>query len=560
MQFTELEALETLAVAQPLTAAGTEALIRPLPFARGQFRLATAIRDIAAVPWLLLVVLGVQAMESLQLIWSNTAFLDEATYIWAGRIELWHLANGMPVPPYPTYFSGAPVIYPPLAGLADIIGGLPAVRMLSLAFMLGATCTLWGSARRLFGQRAALCAVALFASIGSTQYLGSLATFDAMALFLLTLSAWLVIAARDRADSTWLLMAAVAALALANAAKYATALFDPVVIALAVLTSPDGRKTGIGRGGMILGCTIGAIGGLLALGGSDYVAGLQYTTLSRTPGDQSSLVVLDDSARWIGVVLAVAALAVAAAWRRDRNLTMITAVLAIAGVLAPLNQARIHTTVSLEKHVDFGAWFACIAAGYAIAAAIRIGHRRWARIAPVLLSSVAIIVSLGAVARAQAENFMLGWPNATQLSVEVGQLARAYPGIYLAENYDVPGYYLDDQLPWQDWVSTWYFRYRAPGTRACIGGSVTASIGESSATSTAATAYTEAIAHRYFAMIILNFGDTAALDHALANTIHRDGTYHIVAELSYATSNGHGQYTVWAPTLTPGNANRGSSC
>ncbi len=58
---------------------------------------------------------------------------------------------------------------------------------------------------------------------------------------------------------------------------------------------------------------------------------------------------------------------------------------------------------------------------------------------------------------------MLGWPNATQLSVEVGQLARAYPGIYLAENYDVPGYYLDDQLPWQDWVSTWYFRYRAPG-------------------------------------------------------------------------------------------------
>jgi putative flippase GtrA len=526
----------------------------------GQSRLSRAIRDIVAVPWALFAILGVQAILSLRLIWSNTAFLDEATYIWAGRIELWHLTDGIHVPAYATYFSGAPVIYPPLAGLADIIGGLPAARILSLAFMLSATCMLWGSARRLFGQRAALCAIALFVSIGSTQFLGSLATFDAMALFLLTLSTWLVIVAKDRADSTLLLMGAVVALALANAAKYATGLFDPVVIALAILTKSDGIKAGIGRGGLILGCALGVIAGMLAVGGSWYVAGLQSTTLSRTTGNQSPMFVLTDSARWIGIVVAVAVVAVTTSWWRDRNLTATTALLAAAGILAPLNQARIHTTVSLVKHVDFGAWFACIAAGYAIATLTRIGRTIWLRTIPVLAVSVAIISPLGSTGRMQAYSFIQAWPNATQVSTELRALTRTHPGIYLAEDYDVQGYYLENQVPWQAWVSTWYFLYRAPGTLACIGGSTSSSVGESSSASSAAAAYEDAVAHRYFALIILDFGDTASADNAITNAIRRYGTYHVIAELPYWDVHGKGQYTVWAPTATRERVSRGSSC
>ncbi|HEX4831411.1 MAG TPA: hypothetical protein VH478_10000, partial [Trebonia sp.] len=153
------------------------------------------------VPWPLLILLAVQAALSLRLIWANTAFLDEGTYVWAGRIELWNALRGTGVPDYATYFSGAPVIYPPLAGLADFLGGLTGTRLMSLGFMLGATTALWGTTRRLYGQRAALSAVALFVFIGSTQYLGALATYDAMALFLLTVSAWLVVVARDHDDS-----------------------------------------------------------------------------------------------------------------------------------------------------------------------------------------------------------------------------------------------------------------------------------------------------------------------------------------------------------------------
>jgi hypothetical protein len=514
----------------------------------------TTVREIVTVPWPLFVVLAVQATLSLRLIWANTAFLDEATYIWAGRIELWHLISGSPVPVYATYFSGSPAIYPPLAGFADMIGGVIAARLLSLAFMLGTTCFLWGSTRRLFGRRAALCAVAVFVSLGSTQFLGALATYDAMALFLLTLSVWLVVVAKDRTDSTLLIVGAVAALALANATKYATGLFDPVVVATAVLTSPRGLKAGIGRGGMIAACTVGLIAILLAIGGPEYIVGLQFTTLSRAAGGQSPGLILADSARWIGAAMAVAAVGIVVAWRRDKQKVVLISAFVVAGILVPFNQARIHTTVSLSKHVDFGAWFACIAAGYAIAALSRMGRRRWLNATIAAAVSVLILAPGGSAGRAQASGFTHAWPNSTDVAADLDRIVRTYPGVYLAEDYEVPGYYLENQVSWQDWESTWYFEYRAPGTTACTGGSATGAD-----SSRADEAYEEAVAHQYFALIILDFGDTSSLDIAIANAIHRDGTYHAVAVLPYQDGYGTGQYIVWARTALRGGG-RGSSC
>ena len=50
-------------------------------------------------------------------------------------------------------------------------------------------------------------------------------------------------------------------------------------------------------------------------------------------------------------------------------------VLSAAALLAPAGQAALHTTVGLQKHVVFGAWFAAIAAGYAMARLSRVvGH------------------------------------------------------------------------------------------------------------------------------------------------------------------------------------------
>ena len=116
--------------------------------------------------WPLLVVLATQSILTLRLVRSDTAFQDEALYLWAGHLEWANVLHGTPLPQFPAFFSGAPVIYPPLGALADSIGGLTGARILSLVFMLGATVALWATASRLFGRRAAFFAAALFAVLG----------------------------------------------------------------------------------------------------------------------------------------------------------------------------------------------------------------------------------------------------------------------------------------------------------------------------------------------------------------------------------------------------------
>ena len=100
----------------------------------------------------------VQAALSLRLIWSNTAFQDEALYLRAGHLEWARWLHGAPIPNFPAYFSGAPVLYPPMGALVDSVGGLTAARVLSLGLMLGVTSLLWATTARLYGQRAALLA------------------------------------------------------------------------------------------------------------------------------------------------------------------------------------------------------------------------------------------------------------------------------------------------------------------------------------------------------------------------------------------------------------------
>ena len=91
-----------------------------------QSRTAT-LRVPAALP--LLAVLVVQAVLSLRLVRADTAFQDEALYLWAGHLQWAHWLHGTPIPPFPAYFSGAPVLYPALAAVADNLGGLTAARV-----------------------------------------------------------------------------------------------------------------------------------------------------------------------------------------------------------------------------------------------------------------------------------------------------------------------------------------------------------------------------------------------------------------------------------------------
>ena len=336
------------------------------PTRRTGFALASKYQLLRS-PWPLPVILFAQAVLSARLFWSNTAFQDESLYLWAGHLELAHLMHGSTVPPFQTYFSGSPAIYPPLAALAASAGGLVAARLLSLAFMLTTTVLLYLTAKRLFSRGPALAAAALFAAFGMADQLGAFATYDAMALCLLALAAWLAVMARGRLTEP-LLIAAAISLALADATKYATVLWNPVVIALAVLAIPtEPRLKRCLNGVRLASYTLVLDAVAIHEGGPSYLRGIEFTTVNRQiVTGTSPLKILDIAWGWLALLVLLGFLGLLLLWLDNSRPNLLPIVLFAALLLAPAEQARISDITSLHKHVVFGAWFACMVAGYAI--------------------------------------------------------------------------------------------------------------------------------------------------------------------------------------------------
>jgi hypothetical protein len=390
----------------------------------------------------LVLVLTVQAALALRLVWSNTAFQDEAEYLWYGHMEWTHWLRGTPLPT--DYLSGSQVMYPPLGALADSAGGLAGARLLSLAFMLGATALCYATGSRLFSRRAGLIAAAMFAAVGPAADMGAWATYDPMAIFLTALAAWLAIrATRSRVPEIWIICAAIAMVA-ADATKWAAALWDPVIVALVVLTAPTGWSLAVARGARIVSYAVAlAAPGLFVLGGLVYVVEITGSTVQRGSGGgggtgTSVLSVLGTAAPLVAAVLVLALLAVVLAWReRVVRRTLICCALVVATVLAPAAQAYQHASVSIYKHVVFGAWFGAMAAGYALSKAELVNTRRGWRVG----LAAAIFASLLGLGQASA---LYGfWPDTAPM---IAALQRHLParGTILMEDGDqmVTYYYL----------------------------------------------------------------------------------------------------------------------
>ena len=473
----------------------------------------------------LIAVLVLQAAMSLRLIWSNSAFNDEALYLWAGRLELAHIMYGTPVPAFQTYFSGAPVIYPPLGALADRLGGLAAARMLSLAFMLGATVLLYGATRKMFGRRAGGIASASFALLGPTQFIGALATYDAMALFMLALAAWFIVMACGRGSEPLLILAGLA-LALANATKYPTILWDPIVVALAALTAAEGGwlRGGLRAVRLVLYTGTAITVALLFYGEHPYMQGLFFTTLARHHAGTPIGSILRDSACWVGLILVIALRGLVIA---DNTRTRLTcAILACAVALAPLEQARIHTQTSLDKHVAFGAWFGAIAVGYVLAHAVDTSKYSGWRI-PV--GTLGIILLIGIP---QATSFYASWPRATAAVSEVRRLTAADPTAPIfAEQGQAIDYYLD--LPprqvTNDTGGFWYWdplqRKEVHGLRADL----------------------DAIQNHYFSIIELDFSFSGRgqVDKEVMATMRSAGGYKLLKKIPWTDRFGHSNFLIW---------------
>jgi hypothetical protein len=385
----------------------------------------------------------------------------------------------------------------------------------------------------------------LFAGTGSAQFLSGFATYDAMALLLLAAATWLgVLAAGCRlpAGITPMVIGALA-LAAANATKYASVLFDPVVIIVTALAAwrRSGKRAGLIAGLVMAIVTVGMLAAAYRAAGPSYAEGISFSTLSRASGTDASRSIMAMSARWVGItaLLGVAgAVVITHAWRHWPT-TLLAWTLAGAVFLAPAEQARIHAYVSLFKHVGYGAWFASAAGGYLLAALPRAAGR--ARSAGVsvrrsawwLRAAVTAAVLAGTVGVLIADAQYQGWPDSRGLTAAIHRMGK--PGdYYLVEDYDVPAYYLRHSVGWAQWSNTFYFGYTDPATGQYLQN---------------AAAYADAIRHRYFALIALAFGDTYTTDQVIVHDISRYGGYRLAEVIPYADASGEGAYRIW--TLTP---------
>jgi Dolichyl-phosphate-mannose-protein mannosyltransferase len=484
---------------------------------------------IRSIPVALIAILIAQAALSLHLVWSNTASTDEALYLWVGHLELAHWLHGIALPLFPTYLSGAPVIYPPLGALADSIGGLAGARVLSLCFMLGATTLLWSTTSRLYGRQAGFFASALWAFMGPTLMLGAYATYDAMSLFLVALAAWCATAHWTRDEATGWMVAAAAALALANAAKYASAIFDPAVIMLAVLSAwpRPGGKAALRRGALLTTCTFGVLYLAIRFAGPYYRTGISQTTLTRVNGPDSVSTVLQHAGLWAGPITALACVGVILSVTRqqDRHRTLLLAVLACTAFLAPLEQARIHTLTALNKHADFGAWFAAVAAGYAIdKAAVKL--RSLPMRASVMAAAGGTIAAVAIAGFAQAQALFASWPSATGYISALRPIVADTQGPLLVEVSPLGTYYLPSGSQWQRWSNTYGIQLMSGATAGYSPGKVN--------TAGNPAVYANFISRGYFSIIALNYGATPALDYDIEVDIARTPGYHIISWFSYS--------------------------
>ena len=415
---------------------------------------------------ILLCILVVQAVLSLRL--HNTAFEDEALYLYAGHLQLDRLLYGAPAPTqFTAYFSGSPVLYPPLGAAADSLFGLAGARALGLVFMLGATALLYSLSRLLFNERVALCAAAAFAVTQSTLFLGNFATYDPPAIFLLALAAWVVVrCAPNRAVTACLLAAPV--LALAVAVKYAALMYLPTVVVLAVLAAfPYGRARALGRGVLLTLLTAAAIAGAMKLAGPGYLDGVRTSTTGRAIGATDPMDLLGDCLEWGGPLLALALLGSALYVRHARlgeapgmtdahdpgRLWRLTFGLLLCGtaLLAPAYQMYLHTGVSLHKHIGYGLFFAAPMAGVGITRLVGAHFRH-----PQL--GILVWVTLLVLGLTQSENLYHAWPDSTQVVATLESQLKPN-GRYLVEANSVARYYLRDKTRPEQWTSTYTITY-----------------------------------------------------------------------------------------------------
>jgi putative flippase GtrA/glycosyltransferase involved in cell wall biosynthesis len=438
---------ETLPVPASRT---TRDVLRPTLVRTSRTELAADQRSRRRRPrYVLLGICGLQAALSLSLVWSNSAFGDEAEYLWIGHLVWGHWLRGTQLPLVAAHLSGSALVYPPLGALADSLGGLAGARILSLVFMLFSTLLLYGVAARLIGRRGALFAAGLWAMTEPVIRL-AFATYDSMSVALTALAAWLIVQAGFRRHRGEFVVAAALTLALANATAFSGVVADPLVIAFAFFAWRRVMKTSQAASATawLAGSFCLFLCAVLTVTHSWSATTSIYARSS--PDHQPLLHVLYNVWQYSGFVIVAALIGLLTARQAEHRQAGLLIILGLASFLVPAGQLAEQTGWSLDKHLAYGIWFAAIAGGYAASAvtAWQPAGRKWAAAG----CCVAALTYLAVSGWESAWNVYHSWPNARSFVSAFAPVAATTQGIL-----DVPGqehvaeYYLPEGGAWQRW-------------------------------------------------------------------------------------------------------------
>lgn len=497
-------------------------------------RLVGLVRGIGISRWLLMAVLAMQTILSHRN--NNTAFEDEALYLYSGHLELGHLLSGTPLQiDFSQYFTGSPVLYPVLGAIVDQVGGLTAARVVNLLFMLGTTTLLFMAAKRMFDERVALWAAALFSLSEATIFLGYFATYDAPSIFMFALAGWIVVRG---AKASWPIYPLAAFPAVLGAGtEYASVLYIPTVVVLSGLVAlPYHGRRALFRPVVLTVVIAAMIGGALKLAGKSYVSGILNATTNRIRGTTPATTLLTEGAKWGGLLFLVALVGACYYVGRpprpeegfapapQRGWRIVIALVLVGGALIPLvYQIHLLTDVSFQKHIGFGLLFAAPMAGFAM---VRVIGAHFSR----LQLGIGLWAAALALGMSQTHTMFHDWPNSGQLIATMRHYQQPNAK-YLVEVDEVPIYYLrgDADAEPSQFTSTFSIDYQNKSGQVLTG----------------IPGYEAAVKDGYFQMIVYDGSTTPAVAQALTTTLNSDSAYQLAAAIPESDAYGTSTYYVW---------------
>ncbi|HEX6395440.1 MAG TPA: glycosyltransferase family 39 protein [Acidimicrobiales bacterium] len=501
----------------------------------------TTSRAIGALArWPLAMVMAVQALVSVALL-HNTAFQDEALYLYAGRTIVGHWLGGpAPLDHYAKYFSGYPLIYPVIGGSLDRIGGLGLARLFSLGCMLGVTAIVYHVTARLFQRSAALFASATYAFSGVVLFVGRLATFDALCLLFIALGTLVAINGAS-SERPFLVLLLGPIFVLGVLTKYAGLLFAPPVLGLMVIYS---WKTGGWK--RVVARTLAAVFSLAVAMGVAYFAvdhaafhAIKGSTTNRSisnPGNRLHLFT-----HGLGLVGPLYAMAIfgGIVLFSQRRLRFLGLGLLGTSLLTPAYHIYMSEPVSFEKHLAYGLFFAAPLAGVSLDwLSVDARHALQTR-RPQWVAGIAVVAVIAALGLQQAHSLYGEWANTSGLGYSLHTQLRDGTGRILAEDIEVARFDARDVTQEWQWNSFYYPYY----------------FDESHVEYFGRDALIKGVQTGYYDLVELSFVYFPQQAFFLAEKMAESRNYDLVAVVPFKNTYGRGHYFLWRTALVPGQGN-----